>query len=685
MLKSKLFWVFFVILTGSAVASGPTSAAETKKGRAKGQPYPLYPAIYQQVKEGLAAGDVKAAVEAIDQALPAVLAPPDPRKAAAAMSLKAGKGTKADKAAKPADDSKPTAAPITPKNQYQHLEQLLTLRAAAVTFAKADDKEMVSFLLDRPRMCSRFLHALDAQDNLDGALKVLKQLREADPGQFEKWQEFCIAFAVVWDDFQGHWWVDRIGPFEDGTMLSNYKYYLKNKSRLVMDPGELPFELGVYVVGTRLSEAERQWILSNVRPQETANPSQLYASVPWTKKLSPAHNTGEGIDYTLANIRQHGGVCMEQAYFSENVLRMHGIPAVYTSGRGLRDGHAWVGALMMRPKVGWDFSFGRYSYDHYYKGEVNDPTAPRSTLPDSVVKMSAALMKAGSIDKIEEGYFWCDAARWAADQPEAVWKTIEPEAAAPEAASAAKAKKGASVRGKAPAQELTKADRVRALLEKSLKVSPYNGGTWRYLSELAAQDGQMNEEQARFWAGKLFDLTIEEFPDFTVDCVDRFLACIKTPKEKAKLYSKMYTVIAQKRPDLAADIKIAEGDLWLEQKNVDKALESYLYPLVNFSKDKHVLDEAQKRLEGMNDEGDEAALEKAYSRVLKLIVAAAKARGAVKTSAPANGNNGNANGNGQEEAVDELANARKTVAKNLHDIYIKRGDSAKARKVEPLL
>jgi hypothetical protein len=551
--------VMSTMLAGCLIAA-PTPAPPQS-------PYPEQDDHYQAVRDLIAGkGDLAEVTAAIDESLEKLLLPGPP------------------------PPNVRRAPPLSEKDQLKHLQSLLTLRAAAVTFSKAKDVETAQSLLGRPQFCSRFLHALDDKDSLNKALDILKQLKAVDPKRFERWQEFCIAFSVVWDNFEGHWWCQKTVPREENLMLSTYKHYIDNEQMLLIDPGQMPFELAVYVVGTRLRASERQWILANYRPQ-IVEPGSLYKSVPWTQRLSPAHKKGDDLEYTLANIKQHGGVCMEQAYFSESVCRMFGLPAVYTHGRGERGGHAWVGTLVARPRPHWDFSFGRYYQDRYYKGEVDDPTCPGREIPDSVVAMTGALLTAGSIDKIEEGYTLCDAARWLT------------QTAKPDADEATKKRRD---------------DARHALMVRSLKTSPYNANAWLFLGELA-KSGAIDAKAAQFWADQMFTLTVNEFPDFTIECLQGFLACIDKPQEKARILSRLYTIISRIRPDLAADVKVAEGDLWLSQSNVDNAIESYLYPLVNFSKDQHILETAQKRLDGLTERADKSKLEKSYRRVLALI------------------------------------------------------------------
>jgi len=386
-------------------------------------------------------------------------------------------------------------------------------------------------------------------------------------------------------------------------------------------------------VGTRLTAEERTWVLSKISPNTSAD--GLYTSVPWTQTLSPAHDKGAGTPYTLANIQKMGGVCMEQAYFTETVLRLYGTPAVYTHGRGSTSdsGHAWVGYLRLAPRVEWDFSVGRYREHHYYKGEVQDPTDSRRALTDSLVKMTGALLKAGSIDKIEEGNYYLDAAHWA-------YKGM-PESA---------------LEGK----NITRADLVRNLLTRSLEASPYNGTTWLYLAELAGEK-QMSTKDAAFWVDKLFAYTVKDFPDFTVDGLERFLGCITDNKQKATILAKVYDILKTSRPDLASDIKVAEGDLWLELGDLKNAIVAYLYPMVNFSEDMHVLEKAKERLNSLDKKvGDSTKLEPAYLDILKTLANVRK-----------------------PDSV--TLEARDIICGKLADLCAARGDTEKARKFRAVI
>ena len=394
------------------------------------------------------------------------------------------------------------------RGDLKKISELLTLRGAAGVFSRTSDARTARLLFQDPNWFSRFLHNLDEGDDLDGALKVLRTLYDFDSKQFARRFEFCLAYAMVWDRFRGHGWVRS--PMEKDTMIETYKFFLKNENKMLIKPGALPCELNVFVAGTRLSSEEREWVLKNYRAK-SLNPYTVYSSVPWTLNnpitLSPGHGKGLETPYTLENIKKIGGCCMEQAYFTENVFRLFGVPAAYTSGRGSRSGagHAWAGVLQTKSKKAreWDFGIGRYQSHHYYKGELRDPTNPNKTLTDSEVKLLSAFLKdAGSLSKMEESNFYLDAALWAEvnlrEKMEDSGRTVE------------------------------KMDLQRDLLVKSLEAAKFNVKTWQFLSQLAAER-RMSEKPAAFWIEKAAKYTLEDYPDFTVDLLGGFLGCIEDP------------------------------------------------------------------------------------------------------------------------------------------------------------
>jgi len=519
--------------------------------------------------------------------------------------------------------------------------ELLTLRGAAELFCGLEGaaKQTALMLLRRPQWCSRFVHNFDDDDNLIAALDVLKTLHDFDPSAFEDTFEFCLAYAVVWDRFCGFHWVPGIEAVNADVMLDTYDFFLKNRKKMAIRPGKLPCELNVFVVGSCLSPAEQKWVLKNYRAQDL-RASTIYHSIPWTldsdDTVSPGHGKGLHIPYTLENIKKIGGCCMEQAYFTENVFRLFGIPSIYTVGRTSTTGigHAWVGVLWSKPNgpSRWDFDPGRYNSTWLYKGEVKDPTSAGITLTDSEVGITGAFWSdAGSIKKIEKSFVYLDAALWVT----------------------ASLPNGATVAGK----PIKKNTLQRSLLSASLAASRFNPKTWRYLSRSAAS-GKLSESRALFWANRAISLTIEDYADFTVDLVDGFIASVKSRTKKAALFKKLYDELDNERPDLVCDLKIIEGREHLASRKLREGLECFIFPLINFSKNKTVVEAAIQHLDTLETLiEDTQELVTAYKTVFEAL-------SSIKRSNPA------------------LLEVQRTFAGKLSRLHLEKGDLKSARTYE---
>jgi len=78
-----------------------------------------------------------------------------------------------------------------------------------------------------------------------------------------------------------------------------------------------------------------------------------------------------GGPYTLANILQNGGICIDQAYFASEAGKARGVPTLLFGGEGQDGRHAWFGYLDSSHH--WKLDAGRYDEQRLVTGIAYDP------------------------------------------------------------------------------------------------------------------------------------------------------------------------------------------------------------------------------------------------------------------------------------------------------------------------
>lgn len=222
-------------------------------------------------------------------------------------------------------------------------------------------KAFATRVLTQLSTLENFLNSLLPQDQIAHALRIWEKMdaRAVTPQARAKYENLAIALALIYDK-----------PSGTGDALEIYDYYVKadERSRLYVDFPKIPPDELVWGVGPHPFGIEgMEWALSRLR-HPYARLGAAYAQVPY-KLNHPPYPT-----YTLENILKLGGVCEQQAQFSEANARAHGVPSAYIAGEGSRGGHAW---LAYRTSRGWDNGTGRYS-DGYACGHARNPQTGKS-------------------------------------------------------------------------------------------------------------------------------------------------------------------------------------------------------------------------------------------------------------------------------------------------------------------
>lgn len=243
-----------------------------------------------------------------------------------------------------------------------------------VTPDPSSGKQLLQWLLSNRPALEEFCETVKSQDNLSRVLQLWSELWEADPKGREKYWKLALACALVFDRPVLYWaQAENSGTVD---MRERYQYF-----RDSAEAGELsapltelaPWEL-VWVVDAPVPTSELVWARKNVKLSR-AQWGQAYSMIQY--RMDRALKNAKVYDkYTLAEIRQKGGVCIDQAYFAAVTAKANGIPAMIFTGMGERGPHAWFG-YKTSPQS-WNLKTGRYQGDKYPAGQTVDPQTGES-------------------------------------------------------------------------------------------------------------------------------------------------------------------------------------------------------------------------------------------------------------------------------------------------------------------
>lgn len=373
----------------------------------------------------------------------------------------------------------------------------------------------------------QLLMAIGDRDDPIRALDVLADLRALREQYLDRHHEVVTALAVVYDQPDESAALDAL-PVEQHVL----KYRWFTEKRFLIAPVQMPWRLSVFVVDGAVSPEEMAW--AHERYATSRSVGSAFFDVPYDDDayyLGREKQISEH-EYTLVNLTRFGGLCVDQAYFASQVGKACGVPSVYVrgeSGSG-SGGHAWVGYLAVRgSRAVWDFTEGRYDEYKYWTGEARDPQTG-AQLTDADVKVLGLLATTRPSDRM---------------------------------LSTALAHLAMHAEGE---------ERTRILI-RAIETSPANVLAWDRLVEHAGA-AEMPEKQKQRMDAALQRFAGGAFPEFAYDQMSKMIRA--QPAEKQlDLYENLLRNF-RRRPDLVAKTRITQGDVLIEQGDVDKARTAYM-------------------------------------------------------------------------------------------------------------
>ena len=229
-----------------------------------------------------------------------------------------------------------------------------------------------------------FLDVFDSRDDWPQVAAILAQLYDHAGKERDRFRNLIVAMAVVWDQPRR-----PLHP-QIGAHALDYKSELskrfdhlrrlyghssksssRGRGRAKIAYEKLSISALTFVVDTPVPVRELRWALDNVRGGLGTWGSKFFDVRYDSKRIDEEQFDWPHGPYTLAEIEDKGGICVDQAYYATLAARAHGIPAMIFSGPGRRGPHAWF--AFMKDENEWELDVGRYEYDKYSTGETIDP------------------------------------------------------------------------------------------------------------------------------------------------------------------------------------------------------------------------------------------------------------------------------------------------------------------------
>lgn len=229
-----------------------------------------------------------------------------------------------------------------------------------------------------PELVQELARTVRPGDYLPGVFQVLDDLLKHNANATKDSPALVVALAVVYDQALPPTWphhqVSRSDiPVQSQPWIGLLDYFLQRDEAgdLLHDLDDLEADRLKFLVDAPVDLKELEWARQNVKTSRSGFDG-VYRSVRYlNERIKDQRYSWSGGPYTLANIEEVGGICVDQAYFAAMVGKAHGLPTLYFSGQGNDGGHAWVGYL--RSKDRWETDVGRYATQNYVVGHAMDP------------------------------------------------------------------------------------------------------------------------------------------------------------------------------------------------------------------------------------------------------------------------------------------------------------------------
>ncbi|MDP9172764.1 MAG: transglutaminase-like domain-containing protein [Planctomycetota bacterium] len=434
----------------------------------------------------------------------------------------------------------------------------------------APQKETLKWLAAREKLLETLMSAVTPRESSREILDRLTQFHADSIANCEAYPDLVTALLVV-PNLQPYHQILVTMP-DENNVLRLFHYFANPNSPVRFNMRDLPWQLAVYVVDIKVSPSDMMWAVDRYFRKEQIG--STYFDVPYDTSayLNGGARQIESRPYSLPNLLQFGGVCIDQAYYATQIAKTMGIPACICVGEGGagQAAHAWVGFLEVNNRrAKWNFEEGRYKEFLFWSAQIVDPQT-QEALSDADVGLLAELQNVTPQARLESTLILREA-------------------------------------------DLIDDAQRMDFYTKVIDLSPGNRQAWVALANVAAE-GKLTISQSDKIAKVVSKYAVKNYPDFAFAVLVR-MARGTTGDQRIQALGRIGNFFTD-RPDLLARIRILQGNLLQEDKKYNDAMVAYGDVLTHELNAGPIIMQAMRHVdEIMRTQNDLPRLAKIYSQV----------------------------------------------------------------------
>lgn len=448
-------------------------------------------------------------------------------------------------------------AAVAPKAQLDAIGVSEGYRGALelVSVSKLDPGALTGKLAAHPEFAIELGLLYDPRhDDLKRVAQLAGALIDQRPDRVAAYPALAAAICVVHD--RAYTRDINENRVESGDPIAIFDYFTSNANRMQINPGTLPPRLLVHVANVTETPEQLSWALS--RYHNSANMGDRFFEIQYDydhfRAGKPKKVTAVG-DYRLESIREHGGVCADQAYFSESVAKACGVPSAYVRARGADVSHAWLGYMQTRGRrADWNFDSGRYPEYQKLRGNIRDPQTDQ-WISDARVGLLGGLVGV----KDEDRRAAIGATRIVERMSDRAWQP--------------NAEIRFETRGLESKPRSSSIDDRLDLLRDALTRSAHIPSAWELVAGMTRSE-EVDLKELDAWAKALEKMCGKQYPDFSFDILADMIESIEDPDDKIEMWEWAFSRY-RSRPDLASAVRAQQARILEEKGDKDNAWRAY--------------------------------------------------------------------------------------------------------------